>query len=163
MMKFVPADTIDAVIELLDNVSDEQYEQRMEDFAEAQPVIFAYLFDEENFHLLTEDEKGFMQYLALIIWAANEQVNGTAPEASEEQIGAAEERNYAVLDGHTARDFSDRVDPLFEDYPQEDLLAFVEEALLEDEEEPEVLITKEGREPIFVALKTVIDVLINHE
>ncbi len=160
-MKFVPADTIDELIELLDNLSDEQYEQKTAAFAEAQPVIFAYLFDEENFHLLTEDEKGFMQYLALICWASNERVNGATPEASEEQIGVAEERNYAMLDGQAARDFADKLDSFFEEYPQEDLLAFVEEALLEDEEEPESLLTKEGREPIFIALKTVIDVLTN--
>ena len=42
---------------------------------------------------------------------------------------------------------------------QEDLLAFAEDAVLEEEDDPEALVTKEGREPIFVALKTMVDVL----
>ena len=41
---------------------------------------------------------------------------------------------------------------------QEDLLAFVEDNLVEDEDS---VVTKEGREPMFVALKSVIDVLTN--
>jgi hypothetical protein len=40
------------------------------------------------------------------------------------------------------------------------LLAFIEEALLEDEGDPEALLTKEGREPLFVAAKSLIDTLI---
>jgi len=39
------------------------------------------------------------------------------------------------------------------------LPALAEEAVLEDEDDPESLVTKEGREALFVSLKTVIDVL----
>ena len=56
----------------------------------------------------------------------------------------------------TAKRFRDRMDIFFENYSQEDLLAFVEDNLVEDEDS---LVTKEGREPMFVALKSVIDIL----
>ena len=158
-MKFVSEDIIDDIIEALEDVSDEQYEQKVEAFAAAQPVLVAYLFNDENFHLLNEDEKGFLQYLALIAWLSIEKVNGRIAPASEESIGEAEENNYAILEGVTARKFRDRLNPFFENYFQEDLLAFAEEAMLEDEDDPEALVTKEGREPIFIAMKTVIDVL----
>jgi hypothetical protein len=159
-MKFVSEDIIDAIIDELDAISDDQYEERMEAFAKAQPVIIAYLFDEENLHLLTEDERGFLQYLILIAWASIERVNGPGEPVSEDQIGEAEEKNYAILEASTAKTFRDRVDPFFEGYAQEDLLAFIEEALLEDEGDPEALLTKEGREPLFVAAKSLIDTLI---
>lgn len=158
-MKPVPSDIIDTIIEELEVLSDEQYEQAVEDFAAAQPVLIAYLFDEDNFHLLTDEEKGFLQYLTLIAWKAIERVNGSVPPVGEDAIGEAEEKNYTVLESGGDKKFRDRLDPFFENYPQEDLLAFAEEAVLEDEEDPEALVTKEGREPIFVALKTVIDVL----
>ncbi|MBK9339147.1 MAG: hypothetical protein IPM98_22475 [Lewinellaceae bacterium] len=159
-MKFVSEDIIDAIIDALEDMSDEQYEQEMEKFAEAQPVLVAYLFDDENFHLLTEDERGYMQYLSLIAWLSNTKVNGQTEPVSEEMIGQAEERNYEILEANTAKRFRDRLDVFFENTPQEDLLAFAEEAVLEDEEgTPEVLVTKEGREPVFIAVKTVIDVL----
>lgn len=158
-MKIVPADTIDAIIEELEQLSDDQYEQRMEAFAAAQPVLVAYLFNDENFHLLTDDEKGFLHYLSLIAWSATVRINGPVEAVSEEAIGEAEEKNYALLEQSAAKTFRDRLNPFFENYPQEDLLAFAEEAVLEDEDDPEALVTREGREPVFVALKTVIDVL----
>ena len=158
-MKFVPADTIDAIIEELEQLSDDQYEQRMEAFAASQPVLVAYLFNDENFHLPTDDEKAFLHYLSLITWSAAVHENGPLPAVGEDAIGEAEEKNYTLLEQGTDKKFRDRLNPFFEKYPQEDLLAFAEEAVLEDEEDPEALVTKEGREPIFIALKTVIDVL----
>lgn len=157
-MEFVSEKIIDAVIEELENLPDEQYEQRMEAFAEAQPVLVAWLFS-DNFDLLNDDEKGYLQYLALIAWLSIVKMNGTGEPVSEEQIGLAEEKNYELLEGSTAKKFRERLDVFFENTPQEDLLAFAEEAVLEDENDPEALVTKEGREPIFVALKTLVDVL----
>ena len=157
-MKFVSETVIDQIIEDLENASDEQYEARMEAFSDAQPVLFAWLFSEQ-FDLLTEDEKGFLQYLSLIAWSAAEQVNGPLEPVSEDQIGIAEERNYEVLELSTAKKFRDRLDAFFDDTEQEDLLAFAEDAVCEDEDDPESLVTKDGREPIFVALKTLVDVL----
>jgi hypothetical protein len=157
-MKFVSEKIIDAVIEELENYDDEQYEAQMEAFAEAQPVLFAWLFS-EHFELLNEDEKGYLQYLALIAWRSIMQVDGSVEAVSEDQIGEAEEANYAILDASTAKKFRDRLNVFFEGSPQEDLLAFAEEAVLEDEDDIDSLVTKEGREPIFVALKTMVDVL----
>lgn len=158
-MNFVSEDVIDAIIDQLEDMSDEQYEQQMEKFAAAQPVLVAYLFDDENFHLLNEDEKGYLQYLSLIAWLANTKVNGLTEPVSEEMIGQAEEKNYEILEASTAKAFRDRLNAFFENTPQEDLIAFAEEAVLEDEGDADVLVTKEGREPVFIAVKTVIDVL----
>lgn len=157
-MKFVSEKIIDAVIDELENLNDDQYEARMEAFASAQPVVFAWLFS-EHFDLLSDDEKGYLQYLSLIAWSANVKVNGTGEAVSEEQIGQAEEHNYELLENTTAKKFRDRLNVFFENTPQEDLLAFAEDAVLEDEDDPEALVTKEGRELIFVAVKTLVDVI----
>ena len=61
-MKFVSEDVIDQVIEDLEQLGEDKYEAKMEAFSEAQPVVVAWLFSEQ-FDLLTEDERGFMQYL----------------------------------------------------------------------------------------------------
>lgn len=156
-MNFVSEDIIDQVIEALETLNDDQYEQKMEAFSISQPVVFTWLFSEQ-FDLLTEDEKGFLQYLALIAWLSFEQVNGPTEPISEEELGEAEEKNYEVLENSTAKKFRDRLDPFFKNTPQEDLLAFVEEAVMEEEDEPEAIVTAAGREPIFVAVKSIIDV-----
>ena len=63
------------------------------------------------------------------------------------------------MDASNAKNFRDRLNEFFEGSDQEDLLAFAEEAVLEDEDDPESIVTKEGKEPIFIALKTMVDVL----
>lgn len=159
-MSPVSSDTIDHIIDKLDELDEHQYEQQLRAFAEAQPMLIAWL-KSETFDLLTEDERGYLEYLILIIWSAIEQTNGQTDAVDEDDIGEAEEKNYEVLEESTAKRFRERLDPFFEAYPQEDLLAFAEEAVLEDEDDPESLVTKEGREVLFVSLKTVIDVLTN--
>jgi len=161
-MKFVSEEVIDATIDALEAYTDDQYEKQMEAFAEAQPMIFAWLFSEE-FELLNEDEKGYLQYLALIAWKSVVKVNGPLAPVSEDEIGEAEENNYEVLEASTAKKFRDRLDPFFEGSAQEDLLAFAEEAVLESEDDPDSLVSKEAREPIFIALKTIVDVLTAEE
>lgn len=158
-MKFVSETVIDQVIDTLENYSDDQYERAMSDFSEAQPVIFSWLFSDQ-FDLLSEDEKGYLQYLALICWLSIVEVNGDdLPEVSEEQLGTAEEVNYEIMENSTGKTMRDRLTVFFEGTPQEDLLAFAEDAVLEEEDDPESLVTRDGREPIFLALKTMVDVL----
>jgi hypothetical protein len=157
-MEFVSEEIIDAIIDELETFDDEQYEEQMEAFAEAQPVLFAWLFS-EHFELLNEDEKGYLQYLSLIAWRSIVSVNSDVEAVSEDQIGEAEEANYAVLEASKAQDFRDRLNEFFEGSDQEDLLAFAEEAVLEDEDDPESLVSKEAREPIFIAVKTLVDAL----
>ena len=67
----------------------------------------------------------------------------------------AEEKNWELLDNIRELRFRDRMTVFFDNSDQEDLLAFVEDSLVDDEDS---FITKEGREPMFVALKSVIDV-----
>jgi hypothetical protein len=158
-MKFVSDNIIDAVVDAMDGLSDDQYEKQVEDFAEAQPVLFAWLFSEQ-FDLLDEDEKGYLQYLSLIAWNSIVKANGgPVPTVSEEEIGAAEEKNYEVMEINAGKTFRERLNPFFENTKQEDLLAFAEDAVLDEEDDQDPIITKEGREPIFVALKTMVDVL----
>jgi hypothetical protein len=83
-------------------------------------------------------------------------------EMSPEELEEIEEGNWTQLNDAVGKNFRQKLDGFFEDYPQEDLLAFVEDSLViskEGEESDDFEISKEGREPIFVALKTIIDCL----
>jgi hypothetical protein len=73
-----------------------------------------------------------------------------------DQIDAAEELNWEKINASEGKKFKQRIDSLFEGFSQEDLLAFVEDAL-EADDLP--IVTNEGREPMFIILKTIIDVL----
>ncbi len=151
---YVTDDVIDWVIEQLD--ADVQVaQQAMLDMEKEQPVLWAWFFS-ENFDLFTPDERAYLQYLALVIWKSSRQVLGLQATVNEEQISQAEDRNWEMLEGVKSHIFRERVTVFFEHYPQEDLLAFVEDALLDDED---TIVTAEGREALFVTLKTVIDLL----
>ncbi len=161
-MKFVPGEAIDAVLDMLDEYSDEQYEQQMKAFSAAQPYLFAYLFSDDNFHLLTEEEKGYVQYLGLVVWLAVTRTAGAVAPVDNDHIGLAEERNYELLETASARRFEDRLETFYDYTDQHDLLTFAIESVTEDEEEEEgLVVTPEGRETVFVTVKTVIDVLTN--
>lgn len=159
IMNAITSAAIDKAIEQLDQLDDTGYEARIVAFSEAQPVLFSWL-QSDSFSLLTEDERGYLEYLSLIIWHATAASASKGTPVDEDAIGEAEERNYGIMESAAGKPFRDRLDPFFEDYKQEDLLSFAEEALLEDEDESgDQLVTPEGREVLFVALKTTIDVL----
>ena len=160
-MKFVSEEVIDKVVAALE--ANDNYETEMESVRETQPTILAYLLS-ENFEVLTMEEKEYLLYLTLVIVNAAEHVNPGLPLVDQDALGEAEEENYGLINASKERRFRDKLNVFFEDTPQEDLLAFAEDAIvLDDENEEEgeenFNVTKEGREPIFIALKSVIDVL----
>jgi len=156
MLPFVSEKVIDATGEILDK--DGAYEKAMEEMAAEQPAIIALALS-EDFQVFTEEERDFFLYLVLVMWKSATKV-GEPSYATPEAIEAAEEQNWAILEASTGNTFHDRLDPFFENPPQEDLLAFIEDAVSEDDDDAEGIVTKEGREALFVALKSVMDVLI---
>lgn len=160
-MKFVSEEVIDKVVAALE--ANDNYETEMESIRETQPTILAYLLS-KNFEVLTMGEKEYLLYLTLVIVNASEHVNPGMPLVDQDALGEAEEDNYGLMNASKERRFRDKLTVFFEEYPQEDLLAFAEDAIVLDDEgdageEENFSVTKEGREPIFIALKSVIDVL----
>lgn len=152
---FVSENMIDAVILELEEAD---FEQEVAILGEKQPVLLGYVLS-EDFELLTNEEREWLLYLVLVVWKATEKVHEKIGPLSKNALETAEEANWERLESVTAKRFRDRMTPFFDNYDQEDLLAFVEDSLTEDEEDTQAVVTKEGREPMFVALKSVIDVL----
>ncbi len=148
--------TIDRVLDRLERGS-EDYETEIRDFAESQPELMDYLTNEDT-EAFTEQERELLLFAALVIYQAVEDELSGLGEASGERIAKAEEHNYEVFNNARRGSFRDRLTPFFEESGEEELLAFVEDLLLADEED-EDNVSDEAREPFFVTLKTVIDVL----
>ncbi|MCB9282555.1 MAG: hypothetical protein H6563_00655 [Lewinellaceae bacterium] len=124
-----------------------------------QPVLLGYFFS-ETFDVLTDEEKPFLLYLASVIWMAVNRVHPVEETIDQDLLDNREEANWELLNEATSPRFRDRLDPFFEQTDQEDLLAFIEDSLvLDDSDEDEWKLTKEGREPIFIGLKTMVDCL----
>lgn len=157
-MPFIAESTIDQIAAQLDG-SPEKYESTINDFQQQQPVLLSWLFSEE-FRVLTQEEQQYFLYLTLVIWQSIGQVIPQIPMVKTEQLEVVEEKNWTSFQNAAARTFRDKLDVFFKNYEQEDLLAFVEDALTLDEDD---FLTKEGREPMFIALKTIIDILCKLE
>ena len=149
---FISETIIDAIVEQLE-VAD--FEKEVALFGKRQPALISYVFS-EDFELLTQREREWMLYLMIVIlYAIEREKKVTLKSVSKKALEIAEERNLELLDGVSENRFRERMTVFFDDSEQEDLLAFVEDSLVDDEDS---FITKEGREPMFVALKSVIDV-----
>jgi hypothetical protein len=99
----------------------------------------------------------------LVVWNAWDAVHGRQPFISPEALSEAEEKNWELLEATPAKRFRERLDVFFAHSTQEDLLAFLEDMLAEPEEDEgddaELSVSREGREPMFVLLKSVVDCL----
>ncbi|MEM1358056.1 MAG: hypothetical protein AAGF89_07650 [Bacteroidota bacterium] len=153
-MTMIAEATIERVLNRLEGGADE-YAQELQDFAHSQPALMTYLTDEDN-EAFTDIERELLLFGALVVYQSvtdqRTEPTGIEPAA----ISKAEEANYALI-GTAKGTFRDRITPFFEQSPEEELLAFIEDLLIADEEDG---ITKEAREPLFITLKTLVDVLI---
>ncbi len=157
-MQFISEENIIRAGEALGE-SEGKYEQSIDQLREEQPLLLSFLFS-ESFQAFTQSEKEYLLYLMLVVWKAVKLSGEEVPAVSEKELSEAEERNWNLLQGVKARRFHERLDVFFVEYPQEDLLAFVEDALADvDAEEGEPMVSGEGREAMFVSLKSVIDCL----
>ncbi len=155
-MKIISEQAIEEAAAWLDE-SEERYEQAIQQLREEQPVVLSYLFS-ETFDAFTQREKEFSLYLTLVVYLAVTRENGEKPlpPVSEQQLSKAEEHNWELAQGIQSKRFHERLDVFFQDSPQEELLAFAEDALSDESDE---WVTKEGREALFISLKSIIDTL----
>ena len=153
-MQFVNENIIEKAAEKLGS-NESFFEDTLKKFTEHQPEILAYFFSEDT-HAFTNPEREWMLFLLMVILESTEPFFEDH-EITEQLILSAEEKNWQHLQSSKGKTFRDRSDVFFENYPQEDLLAFVEDSVTDDEDGN---ISKEGREPLFIMLKTIIDVLI---
>ncbi|MFK8007798.1 MAG: hypothetical protein AB8H03_15575 [Saprospiraceae bacterium] len=151
-MKFISEKIIDRVAEEIGE-SEEAFKEATVDLSMEQPNIAAYIFS-DNFDLFTDAEKQYFLFLVLVIFKSIKNEADNLPRVSAEVLGKFEEKNWELINEVTSKQFRDRLNVFFKNTPQEDLLAFIEDSLLEEEEE---LVTKVGREPMFIALKSIID------
>ncbi|MEL6986240.1 MAG: hypothetical protein AAGK97_00260 [Bacteroidota bacterium] len=150
-MPFVSEANIDEIVDQLEKGGD--LEVQWNTFAQDNKNIAEFLFS-ESFEVLTVEERNYLLFLSLVICKACQEA--VPPKnISLKKIEEAEEKNWVAWSAQAKGSFKEKLDPFFELTDQEDLLAFVEDALFYDEDQ---IITKVGREPMFIALKTLIDI-----
>ncbi len=152
MAAFVSEQIIDGILDRFERDPD-SLANTYKELAAEQPAVIALLYS-RDMHLLTEKELDLLFFIVAVVYRAFATL-GPVVEATREALSRADEHNWERMLGMRKGSFRDRVTPFFENYLQEDLLAFVEDSLVVDEDD---FLTSIGREVIFVTAKTVIDV-----
>ena len=144
---------IDSYIERYEN--ENHYLNDLKELGEKHPDLMSFI-DQENYTLLTNDEVALMEYLTTIIYYSCKSEVGTTLKISGAELEKSEEKNWDTFNQSTTKNFTKILDTYFENYPQEDLLALVEDSIQQDDES---IVTSVGREIIFVACKSIIDAI----
>lgn len=149
-MEFITEEIIDKTIE---RIKDEDLGVFITELSQEQPSLIQFIAT-ENFKLLKDEEFDTLIFLLSVIWKSVKMENEVEViEASH--IEENDEKNWAVVNELGNKNFSKVLDHYFQDYPQEDLLAFVEDTLSGEESE----ISQVGKELLMITCKTFIDSL----
>ncbi len=135
--------------------SSEMVDEAVEKSLNKYPPISHYLLQVDQ-DILTALEFHQLLVGAAVIMTAFEQV--LEREISDDILDALSEKedfNWKAMLSQKGT-FHQKLDIFFDGYPEEDLLAFIEDSLYEDEDDD---MTPVGREVIFIKLKTLVDVL----
>jgi len=151
-LPFISESVIDEVLDLLDTDKD-LYEKEFDYLTTEQLGLAQYLIDEE-FNSLTSDEREGLIFLTVVIIASIHRATGGVPTLTLDDLEKSEDENWSKVEHLPANQVSQRFDLLFQDYQQEDLLAFIEDSLVVEDGS---FVTKEGKEPMFIVMKSVID------
>ncbi len=122
------------------------------------PIIVAYLMTAGE-ELLTRDERELLIYLGMIVWKVMTRLNGPLPPVTNTILEDAEDRNIRMLEyleGEPEDDFLNTVGILIENYNQSEVLRYVVEAIIEDDDDS-VYISDEAKGIMLLCIKTVID------
>lgn len=152
-MQFIPEDIIDEVVAQTEKPA--FLEAEWQKLANENPALIEFI-SSERLELLTKEESELLEYLVLVIYSASGVVLQKKPVIHANVLEELEDKNWETWNERGAKSPKQAIDAFFENYRQEDLLAFVEDSLGDDED---VKITNVGIEMIMVVAKTVIDTL----
>lgn len=147
--------TIEQTIDYFEN-DQEAYVDALARIMDTQPALLAFL-GQESIDILLEEEKDILWYMVLIIYTSIKNSDKDIIDISDDNLGVNEEHNWTLFQDQPRGTFREKITVFFEDYPQEDLLAFVEDTLEIEEDSP---ITAVGRDVVFITAKSIIDTLL---
>lgn len=159
MINSISAETVDQIATWLASLEEEEeVEQLIDDIAEAQPFIFAYLMamGEGDF---SEDERELMLFLGIGVYQMLKQGTDAIPTVTEDHLDQQEQTNMQMLEylaDESEAELMQVTQNLLAGYHQPEVLRYVIESIFEADSE-ELRPANQGIMLIFV--KIVIDCL----
>lgn len=157
-MNTISAEIVERTWQEIATMPPANYPKIINQFAKEQPFILGYLMsvDEEQFN---EDERELLFYLGTVVWRMMSQGHKPLQKVTEEMIFEAEDNNFRMLqylEGEDETEFYDTTAKMLQSYNQPEVLRYVVEALMEEDEQG-VNIREDNVGMMMIYLKTVID------
>lgn len=153
-MKQITEEMIENLIDAFE--ADENLYFDVQDAIIKEHVAFAALLSDDELRVLTEEEFDLLWFLAVVIFQLASGVSEEDVKISPKLVEDIDERNWDEWNNSKRTSYKDKLDDIFDGYAQEDLLSFVEDSLISDED---MEVSSTGRELIFITCKTMIDSL----
>ncbi len=158
MATLVDEKTIESIIESLEN--NEKLLALEARWKEKFPAISDYL-NQDSFSLLVEEEKAYVSFIIAVIFLSWEVKYGEFDkDLKPKKLERIEEANWEKLNNAKGKTFREKLDNFFEGHTQEDLLAFIEDSIQDDEEQ---MVSGAARDIVFICAVTVLDTIIDRE
>lgn len=141
--------------QILVKVEAADFQQELDDFKNQYPILFSYLMNDQ-LASLTEEEFQLLFFDAIVMLKCFESVGKIPGEFDPKALEDKESANWNLMQNTKPIAFQEKLDVFFEETRQEDLLAFIEDSLAEDDE---FAISSAAREIMFICLKSVLDLL----
>jgi hypothetical protein len=164
MTDMISAETVTRVWQDMARVSAEEAPRFVNQMQAEQPVIIAYLLALED-SIFNEHEREIIFYLGMVVWQMMKQSKRRLRKVTERKLKQAEEANFDFLEHLSASpeaDFESATQAMIATYPEPEVLRYVVEAIMEEEEDydpDDPPVRDEYRGLAFVHLKTVLDAL----
>lgn len=161
-MDMISSERMESISDTVSRMASEELDLLIQRMAEAQPLLLGYLLTVGD-DVYSEDERDVLLLLGVVVWRAmSEEAAGTELKAVDVDLLEVEQdvtaRMVEFLDGETDADFAGTVELIVRNYNQRDVLRYVVQALMEDDEE-DLAIREEHKGPLLLDLKTVISCL----
>lgn len=128
-------------------------ESNIDDIFLGEKVFLSYLAS-DNFDVLNDSERKVMFFCCEVIFHAYKNCHGEYPELDMDAFNIIEEKNWAIREEAASWDACK--DKFFSLTSEEDILSFVEDILVDDEDND---MTDIGKEFIFILCQSYIDTI----
>jgi hypothetical protein len=136
-----------------------------EQMSKEQPILQYYLLDLKDLPF-NSNEGEIIHYVGLVTWQIMKRSQRRLRKVRIRDLRKAEDANLefmGVLESDTEADFYSAVQAMIEDYPEPEVLRYIVEAIMEeDEDNPEEIPIRDDYKGLaFVHLKVMLDALID--
>jgi hypothetical protein len=163
----ISVETVTRTWERMSALRPDEAQAMVKQMSKEQPVILAYLLAASEHKAFDQDESQTFFYVGLVVWQIVKQELKVPGKITEKQLGKAEKANEDLLEkmaSDSAGDFLSAAQSLVENYPEPEVLRYITEALMENEDgdSDNPPIRDENLGQAFLHLKIVLDAFIGN-